>query len=212
MFTRRLTTLWPELPFTYRPCSAAGQTWGGTVSDTPQGPGWWQASDGKFYPPQGEAPPEKKGGCLKFGLIGLGLVIALIAIAAVMGRGEDDGDTAATRNDDAPAGIEDDDAPPLSEEVKEEKEEFIEDIDNIACSPGQFGPEVKVTLTNRSSKESSYVLTVSLMNEGGVRVGEANGAANNVKPDQQALVDLIGTGEGVTKCEIANITRFDSSK
>jgi hypothetical protein len=22
------------------------------MSDTPQGPGWWQASDGKFYPPE----------------------------------------------------------------------------------------------------------------------------------------------------------------
>ncbi len=27
------------------------------MSDTPQGPGWWQASDGKFYPPQPPTPP-----------------------------------------------------------------------------------------------------------------------------------------------------------
>lgn len=25
---------------------------GHPVSDTPRGPGWWQASDGKFYPPE----------------------------------------------------------------------------------------------------------------------------------------------------------------
>src|ERR1017187_5797979 len=28
-----------------------------TVSDTSQGPGWWQASDGKWYPPESAARP-----------------------------------------------------------------------------------------------------------------------------------------------------------
>ena len=28
---------------------------GDGVSDSPQGPGWWQASDGKWYPPE-QAP------------------------------------------------------------------------------------------------------------------------------------------------------------
>ena len=27
------------------------------MSDTQQGPGWWMASDGKWYPPQGEQLP-----------------------------------------------------------------------------------------------------------------------------------------------------------
>ena len=27
------------------------------MSDAPQGPGWWQAADGKFYPPAAPAPP-----------------------------------------------------------------------------------------------------------------------------------------------------------
>src|SRR5690554_4558279 len=31
------------------------------VSDTPQGPGWWQASDGKRYPPE-QAPGTPSGG------------------------------------------------------------------------------------------------------------------------------------------------------
>lgn len=30
------------------------------MSDAPQGPGWWQASDGKWYPPQ-PTPPEAPG-------------------------------------------------------------------------------------------------------------------------------------------------------
>ena len=30
-----------------------------SMSDTPQGPGWWLASDGKYYPPQPPAPPTR---------------------------------------------------------------------------------------------------------------------------------------------------------
>jgi type II secretory pathway pseudopilin PulG len=32
------------------------------VSDAPQGPGWWQASDGRFYPLQPAAPPSAPPG------------------------------------------------------------------------------------------------------------------------------------------------------
>jgi hypothetical protein len=75
------------------------------MSDTPQGPGWWLASDGKYYPPEQAAPPQppprspapqpgpasplvapppaaqpaKKGG--------RGCIYALIAVAAVIALG-----------------------------------------------------------------------------------------------------------------------------
>lgn len=32
------------------------------MSDAPQGPGWWQASDGRFYPPEQLPPPVYGGG------------------------------------------------------------------------------------------------------------------------------------------------------
>jgi hypothetical protein len=77
------------------------------ASDTQEGPGWWQASDGKWYPPQpqqqaapNQAPPltpppapqvvyqqaPKKGhGCLYaiLGAVGLVVVIGVIALAAI---------------------------------------------------------------------------------------------------------------------------------
>lgn len=64
------------------------------MSDTPQGPGWWQASDGKWYPPQAATPaaatatPAKKGGCLKWALIlgGVG-VVAIIGLVAALSVG-----------------------------------------------------------------------------------------------------------------------------
>jgi hypothetical protein len=64
------------------------------MSDTPQAPGWWQASDGKWYPPQSQQappPPKKGGGCLKaMGLAALGFVglIVLIAVVAAAGGGK----------------------------------------------------------------------------------------------------------------------------
>ena len=31
------------------------------MSDASQGPGWWQASDGKWYPPEAKLPPPPPG-------------------------------------------------------------------------------------------------------------------------------------------------------
>jgi hypothetical protein len=80
------------------------------MSDTPQGPGWWQASDGKYYPPQGQAAPQgfappappapeqkKKGGCLKYGLIALLVLVVLGVIGgALSGSSDDDKENAST--------------------------------------------------------------------------------------------------------------------
>ena|SRR5438128_2726911 len=74
------------------------------MSDVSQVPGWWQASDGKWYPPQatpgpatspppqpvpGQAPaPKKRGrGCL-YSVVGLlALIVIIVIIAAVAGGG-----------------------------------------------------------------------------------------------------------------------------
>lgn len=56
------------------------------MSDTSQGPGWWQASDGKWYPPQDDAAPTSTGtkrrGKFVLPLIGCG---ALLVVAMVIG-------------------------------------------------------------------------------------------------------------------------------
>jgi hypothetical protein len=64
------------------------------VSDQPLGPGWWQASDGKFYPPQGpgysvpvyqtnrnqNAAYGVVGGCLLGVLIFVGVIAGLMLL------------------------------------------------------------------------------------------------------------------------------------
>jgi len=51
------------------------------VSDVQQGPSWWQASDGRWYPPEQQpAPPapKKSGGNFIASVIVLGLIVALV--------------------------------------------------------------------------------------------------------------------------------------
>jgi hypothetical protein len=91
------------------------------VSDTSQGPGWWVASDGKWYPPQaapgtqppppprgtpgaplpqGSLPQKKPSGCLKFGLIGLGVLLVIVIAATALGGGGDDEEDAGGGDDE----------------------------------------------------------------------------------------------------------------
>lgn len=84
------------------------------MSEMSQGPGWWQASDGKWYPPQSAPPPvpapaplppPAKRGLSQQQTIAIIVVVALIAgIAAfLLTRGGDDDKTtaAATRSSSA---------------------------------------------------------------------------------------------------------------
>jgi hypothetical protein len=57
------------------------------VSDVSQGPGWWQAIDRKWYPPQpapGPPPRQEMSGCLKAFLIVAGVAGALVVLGAVL--------------------------------------------------------------------------------------------------------------------------------
>ena len=63
-----------------------------TPEDQPPGPGYWKASDGNWYPPTAQTatiPDQKKGGCLKVGLIVFGIVavLGIIGIVALVAAG-----------------------------------------------------------------------------------------------------------------------------
>jgi len=48
------------------------------MSDTSQGPGWWQASDGKWYPPDAATPaPPAPGGAPGYGAPGYGAPVGM---------------------------------------------------------------------------------------------------------------------------------------
>jgi hypothetical protein len=65
-----------------------------TPEDPPPAPGYWKASDGNWYPPGAASAPgapggQKKGGCLKIGLIVLGIltVLGIIGVVALVAAG-----------------------------------------------------------------------------------------------------------------------------
>lgn len=51
------------------------------TADEGPGPGWWKASDGRWYPPQpaNEQAKQPQRGCLKSGLIVLAAFVAIVA-------------------------------------------------------------------------------------------------------------------------------------
>ncbi len=75
------------------------------MCETSQGPGWWRASDGKWYPPQPTAvapppvpgvPPKKNNNVLVIVLSVLGVLLLLgvggcVAVVALVGRAVDQG-------------------------------------------------------------------------------------------------------------------------
>jgi LysM repeat protein len=75
---------------------AVGDAGMGLVSDVSQGPGWWQASDGKWYRPESSraasthprpsAPRRNRPGCLAI-VVGATLLLVLIVIVVVATSG-----------------------------------------------------------------------------------------------------------------------------
>lgn len=70
---------------------------------------------------------------------------------------------------------------------------------------------VTVRITNSTDRTQSYLVTASMNDAAGNRLGEANGASNSVAPGQSANAQLIGTGAtGVAQCTVANVSRIPS--
>lgn len=54
------------------------------MSSTPQGPGWWQASDGRWYPPQPTTVVVRNDGCLRALGVGAAVVLGLLVLLVVV--------------------------------------------------------------------------------------------------------------------------------
>ncbi len=114
------------------------------MSDQGQGPGWWQASDGKWYPPQPEAPPptpppapsatrKRRTGLIIAAAV---VLVLLVAGAVILASGSDDAvddiDTSAFEADTF------DDAAALVDEMTEQGV-ACEDFQDVEPAPGVLG-------------------------------------------------------------------------
>lgn len=83
------------------------------------------------------------------------------------------------------------------------------DVVLTSCANGQYGPTVKVTITNHTSKRSNYMVEVSLLDSSGNKVGDGIASSSNVESDQIAYEDVFATSNGdFTKCQIVSVTRY----
>lgn len=164
------------------------------MSDESQGEGWYQASDGKWYPPAAPPPPPaeptKKRGCLPWLLGGVVAVVIIVAIAAAAGGGgnndDDDGDVATddvTTETTISKGLGSKDA--------------TSDVTSIVIEPADaIGLHyVTVTITNLSEGRSDYFVDVNIESpDGGTRYGSASVYVPNLEPGQTTTEQGLVTG------------------
>jgi hypothetical protein len=190
------------------------------VSDTSQGPGWWQASDGKWYPPQPPSPPPppapppppsyalppppagayagpigpppKSGmsGCLKAFLI-------VLVVSTVVGVGGCI--FAVSRVDDVVHNVDFNDSDELN------------DVDVQGCGRSSSGSlQADLRVTNDSSERSNYLIEVTFEDGAGDQVdtGVANVSALAPGQSRDVAVQSFAELTGDFDCRVAGVERF----
>lgn len=174
------------------------------MSDVSQGPGWWQASDGKWYPPQQQpaavqpmyqpAAGKRSGlprGCL-WALLAVGALVVLGAIGAALGGGDEDGD-GSSASDDGPT--------------------QFEEVEIVECGTDQLGfLQATLEATNNSSERSDYFIDVVFESPNGQRqYGSSPAIIDNVEPGQTATGEAVLGGEAPAgarfECRVAEVER-----
>jgi hypothetical protein len=194
------------------------------VSDVSQGPGWWQASDGKWYPPQpaaapppgpgpqwGGPPPAKKSnkGCFialavvgVIALLGIGVVVALVVAV---------GDEVDDRADQIERANRDGGIPTFSDNTENPPGD---DVSIADCGPSDTGSmRATVDVQNHSSEPSNYIITVAFEADDGTRqLATSTALVNGLGPDQttNTETDSFQTPpDGVDfSCAINQVQRF----
>lgn len=166
--------------------------------------------------PMGQ-PPKKKGKGL---LIGVLACVALAVVAVIggaiagSGSGDTDSDTAITMPDSSDDTT-DDGGGSAETQVTGAKDE-TDDVKLNSCSAdenfGNFG-NANITVTNNSSKRSSYIIEITFESpDGATQYGTGAAIINNLDPGQSKDEDVSSLDEfpadGV--CKVTNVDRMAS--
>jgi hypothetical protein len=203
------------------------------VSDVSQGPGWWQASDGKWYPPQqaptaappppqpqappayGQPPtpqwtppPAKKGGnkgCLiALAVVGVVLVLGIVATVVVIAAVRDEVDDRIDVDEDGVTTFSGNDENPPADDVS---------VDECGPAEGTGFMRATVDVLNHSSEPSNYIITVAFESEDGDRqLTTSTALVNGLGADQTTTAETNSFQEppnGVEfSCRISQVERF----
>lgn len=173
--------------------------------------GWGQQPTGPAWgtPPQ-QPKKGKAGKILGFGCLGIvGLIVVIGIIGAVLSsgsKGDSSGGSKTVTSSSTPKSN--------SGAAKGTKTGAEGDVKITACEvePSLKWPSAKLTITNRSSKTSNYMVQVEFVDKSGTRIGEGVAATNNLAPDQVAKETAQGTGDasGKITCKVTEVTRYAS--
>ncbi|WP_455359727.1 FxLYD domain-containing protein [Streptomyces sp. SYSU K21746] len=183
-----------------QPQQQPGQQWG----QQPTGPGW------------GGPPPQPRksntGKVIGFSCLGVvGLVVVLGIVGALVSGGDGDkpeSSSVAT----SPGGGAQEEAPAAPEQKEPEGPEGDVKITSCDVEPTLKWPSASVTITNRSSDTSNYIVTVEFLDAQGVRIGEGLAATNNLASGKVAKEKAQGTADATGKitCKVTDVTRYAS--
>lgn len=187
------------------------------MSDTQQGPGWWQATNGKWYPPESRQPPPppanlpptaftaaqpipvvvKNGhGCLwaVLAVVAIG-IISLVVFAFAAGDAVDQ----------------------AQEDLATEHTREARDVRLTDCGTDQFGYLLAtLEVTNHSADPSTYVINVTFENRDRSRQFDTGVATiDQLNHNQTRTVQAGGLTQapaGVhVECRVADVDRFASN-
>ncbi|MFB6805437.1 FxLYD domain-containing protein [Streptomyces sp. NPDC056387] len=165
-----------------------------------------QPQAGWGTPPQG--PPPKKAGAGKIvglsclGVVGLVIVIG-IAGAVVGGTPKKETTPPAAASSQPGAAVKPADSDGANGDAQ---------IKSCEVDSDMGWAKAELTITNRSSKTSNYMIQVEFVDETGTRLGEAIAATNNLAPGQAAQQTAQGLDQikGKITCKVTKVTRYAS--
>lgn len=170
----------------------------------PPPPGGYGGYGGPGYYAQ-QPPPKRRGGCGKAALIALAVLGALFVvaiIAAIVGGGDGDGDTATedtsgtTAAPEATAAPDETEAPGGPPNPEGEPDE----IDDVVLDSCENDPTVGLavargTIANNSSEASTYLIELNIVDAAGTVIGNTLATVANVPADGNANWEAPSTVE-----------------
>jgi hypothetical protein len=176
------------------------------MSDVAQGPGWWQASDGKWYPPAGQQlpppppfgamgpmplpPSQGMSGCLKAFLIVGG-------VATVIGVGSCVALTFAVND--------------AVDDVQRTRIEAQDDVTGVDCTTDSAGfMSATVSVTNDSPERSNYSIDVTFEGADGSQLETAIAFVSALEPGQRttAVASTVTDAPAGFTCRAVDVFRF----
>ncbi|MET8841465.1 FxLYD domain-containing protein [Streptomyces rubiginosohelvolus] len=185
------------------------------MSNQQWNPQWGQQPQQQGWSGQPQQPKKSNAGkAIGLGCLGVVGLLVVIGVVGAVASGGDDGDKGASSVSEpaarAPEKEPEEEAPAKAKEPSGPEGDVK--ITGCEVSSATGWPRADVLITNRSSKQSNYIVSVEFVDGTGKRLGEAFAATNNVAAGQEVEEDAqsLDKVEGEIKCRVTKVTRYAS--